>query len=468
MKYWPLRDLANADPLRFFLVVAAVFGLMFLLVTPPFEGADELVHFYRAYQVSEGTVLAYKNTQGKIGGELPASIESIINDTESSTVMFHPQLKYREGWTKLALSVPTDGRQQKFYEFAAAAPYAPTTYAGVSTGIIVARVLHLPMMVIFYAARLGNLLSWLVLIGTAIYFIPKRKWLLASFGLIPMALFQASTVNGDAVTIGSVALLLALILYFRDKNRMLSVEEFGLLLAVAIVMVLTKEIMFLFVPLLLMLKKENWGVGRRAVAAKIVLWAVPLICFACWMYAIRGVNTTTAYVNGQNPAEQVSAIIHNPFAYASVLWNTYFYTWGDSITRSFIGTFGWSDTPLSELLVTAGYIGLSAIFVASVPGEETTWLSKKDKLLLLGVIIMYWLATSTALYVAFTPVHFKIVYGLQGRYFLPLALLAIPLLKTKHIRIDKRLYGRIVTLLPPALLICSAFTVYVRYFIRNV
>ena len=46
---------APNTPEAAFLVIGALAGVLFILLTPPFGGADEPAHWYRAYQVSEGT-----------------------------------------------------------------------------------------------------------------------------------------------------------------------------------------------------------------------------------------------------------------------------------------------------------------------------------------------------------------------------------------------------------------------------
>jgi len=83
-------------------------------------------------------------------------------------------------------------------------------------------------------------------------------------------------------------------------------------------------------------------------------------------------------------------------------------------------------------------------------------------------MVLYWLAVNTAVYVTYTPLRFKIVYGLQGRYFLPLVFLAVPLLKSQHLKLDAHVYKRLAVGLPVFLLLCSTLTIYIRYFIHNV
>ena len=45
---------------KMFLPLAWIFGTLFALITPPFQVPDEFQHFYRAYQVSEGRLTAYR------------------------------------------------------------------------------------------------------------------------------------------------------------------------------------------------------------------------------------------------------------------------------------------------------------------------------------------------------------------------------------------------------------------------
>jgi len=466
MRAWVTRVVSGLEPVRFFVILAAVFGFAFLLITPPFQGADEVAHYLRAYQISEGHFVATKDAKGRVGGYLPSDVDKVINTTDNPSVQFYPQLKYGEGLTKKALGIPRSN-SYNFDQFAPSASYPPTAYPLSSFGIFVTRILRLPTMVSLYAARLGNLLTWIVLVGLAIYWLPGRKWALVAVGLLPMALFQASTLNGDVITIGTLTLLLAAILKLRNDRTKLSTGWMSLLLVVTALMVLSKDIMFLFLPLVLLLRKENFSSPRQAWLLKTAVIVVPLLLFGAWMHASHGVSSDF-YDNGQNPSDQLHMILHKPLHYVRVLWNTWFFTWGDGITRALVGTFGWADTPLAESIVTVGYIGLFLLLVGSYEGSYSELLSRRSKQLLLVLAVLYFLAVSTALYMYYSPVGFNIVYGLQGRYFLPLPLLAVPLFRTKLIKIDKVLYQRLAVGLPVLLLLCSTITIYVRYFVHNV
>jgi uncharacterized membrane protein len=192
-----------------------------------------------------------------------------------------------------------------------------------------------------------------------------------------------------------------------------------------------------------------------------------LMLLTLWLFMVKGIDISSSALNGQNTHRQESFIIHNPHSYINVLWNTSFFSWGDGITNSFIGNFGWQDTPLAAWIVVVGYIALGLVVVANYSTYKT-WLNKTQRFLLLALTFVYWLAVSTALYVYYTPVGFKIIVGLQGRYFMPMALLLIPVFYGGWLRTTERAYKRIAVWTPLFLLFASFITIYVRYYVNNV
>ena len=459
--------IAAQQPVRFFIVTATVFGMLFLLITPPFQGADEVVHFLRAYQVSGGN-LVIDNTPKGPGGEMPTALSKIITATSQPPVQFHWEYKYNWHETVSALQVRDVRGQHMFYDLSPTAPYPPVPYVPAVIGIDISRLLHLPPMVSLYAGRLGNLLAWVALIALAIKLLPSRKWAMVAIGLLPMGLFQASMLNGDVVTTGTLALFLALILYYKEQKTRLGKKELAYLLLTASAMVLSKQVMVVFLPLLLLLGKQNFASikARRITCAGLMV--VPLLVFAVWFMIAQGINIKASYANGQDPAAQVSFVLHNPLRYAIANTNTFFFNWGDSITRSFVGTFGWADTPLSENIVTIGYIGLFLLLVGTYENNIKSQLTRREKQLVLLTAALCWLAIGAALYLYYSPVGFRILYGLQGRYYIPVAVALVPIIWTRRIKLDRSLYQALAVVLPLFLLSSSVVTVFVRYFIRNV
>lgn len=439
-----------------------------MALTPPFQTPDEPVHFLRAYQISEFN-FTVDRIPGGYGGKLPSSLGSTIDLTANHpSLSFWPNQKYNERKTVVALRQRLKPAKETSYDFTSTAGYSPIVYVPQSLSILLGRLLRMPPMVLLYLAKLANLTTWIVLGVLAIRLIPRKKWAVVFIALLPMAIFQSISLGADVMTIGLVMLFLAYILHLSAADKILSRKQLLLLLALAIAVVLTKQIMFVFLPLLFLIPLRLFSATKHRYSKLALLIGVPLIVYTGWSL-VNHISTAGKMPNGAVPASQIHFILHNPWSFINVLWNTYFFTWGDTITRSFIGSFGWVDAPLAEWIVAAGYAAMGFVLAASYKAEQVRqWFSRGQKLLILTVGVLYWLATSAALYVYYSPVGFKIIVGLQGRYFLPVLPLAVLLLYGKQVVVTERLYKKIAVYAPIFLLTASAITIYVRYYINNV
>lgn len=455
-------------PHVFFCITAALFGLLFLLITPPFQAPDEEAHFYRAYQVSELNFVSDTNQKGEVGGELPDELQRVAHITTSNpTLQFNPGKKYSAGKTLLALREKHTNREE-FYAFPATAGYSPISYLPQSIAMSLTRLVRAPALITFYAGRFSNLIAWIAMLALAIWLLPRRKWALVCVGLLPMALFQAASLSPDSLTIASFFVFMALIFNLREKAQVKNVDILWLGL-LAMTMVLCKQIMVVLLPLVLLLPSKKFSSKRTAWLIKALLIVVPTFFAGLWM-AFGAVTDPHAVVaNGQNPSAQIAFMLHNPHSFINTLFNTYFYTWGDSITRSVIGTFGWVDAPLALVWVMVGYGLLAyAFMVGSEGASKLPLLSKKEKLFVGLIAAAYFGAVSAALYAYYSPVGYKIIVGIQGRYLIPCLALLIPVLYPTALKVPSAAYRRVVTLGPAFLLVVSIITLYVRYYINNV
>lgn len=462
------KRIINVSPLKFFICTSAVFGLIFLLITPPFQAPDEPVHFFRSYQVSTLNLRVDKIGSGG-GGYLPQSLENIVLQTAySPQIQFIPNRKYDINNTKKALKIRNDYSKKARYEFSTTAYYSPVSYIPQSIGIAIARLLKLPTLVWFYVARLFNLAAWVCLFALAIKIIPDKKWIVAALGLVPMALFQAASLSSDVMAEGLLVLMIALIIKNIKTNKFNKNTRLNLaaIFIAAISLALSKQIMFIFLPLALLLPPTLFKNKKSEYLYKLAAVFVPLLLFGIWMIAAGKIDFNTS-VNGINPQLQTQYVMHHPLSFINSVFNTYFYTWGDGIIRSFVGNFGWVDAPLSELIVVIGYIVLFLIYVGRLEKSKIN-LSPKGKVLITTICLAFIAATTAALYVYFTPVGFKVVIGLVGRYYIPVALAMIPVIEPDWIQIKPKAYKMISILGPTFLLVVSCFTVYVRYYINNV
>ena len=469
MKHFILALIDGLGTVRFFVLTALIFGTLFAVTTPPFQGSDESAHFLRAYQISEGKFVV-NTDHGQIGGKLPASIyQTFLLTTTNPSLSFHPNIKYHEHKTIDALRVHLNSQQTARYDLSGTALYSPVAYAPGAVAILIGRLFSFPPVLLLFGARIAGLLAWIVLLGLSIRLMPRKKWAFVFLGLLPMALFQASVLNTDAVTLGSVALLLAYILHLREQASVLCRKQFLYLLLVGSITILSKQAMFVFMPLFLLLPRSLFSTRKAYILFEFVFIGFPLFIFGLWSLLIRNINLNTVYgsANGQNPAVQLPFIIHHPFSYLHVLTSTIINASGDDIARSLVGVFGWFDAALPWIIVIIAYALMALLIVGWGESAKTVkqWLGYKEKIIIVGVALLYWGAVNTSLYLYYSPVKFHFVYGIQGRYYYPLLLLSVPLLYGTSVQY-KHKNTRIIAMVGALfLLIASFITIASRYFV---
>lgn len=467
-----LQYCERIKPELFFMVVSLIFGIIYAAITPPFQTPDEPVHFLRAYQISTGNLSVDKINESSAGGILPSSLGVTIDRTFGDTGLpFRPDVKYDSNITKDALDIKDDG-QMRQYDFGATKSYSPLSYLPQAIGIGIARMFDASPVVMMYAARIGSLVAWVLLIGLAIRTVPYKKWFMVAVGLLPMAVFQSVSCGVDVVTIASLTLLVSQVLQLREKERGLDIKRGALLFLTLVALVLSKQIMFLFIPLILLIPKSSYSDKRFVWLKRSTLVVAPILIYAGWTLITSDIPTAAVPQFNPQPSQQIKFILERPLSYISVLWRTNFFINSDGITRSFVGTFGWMDTPLSEWIVMVGYIGLVLLLVIRYDepkkkNHQYKYLSVKEKWFIVALLGAFWLAIMTALYVFYTPLKYKIIIGVQGRYFLPAAALLIPLFMSSKNKlfVKKRHYVFGSMLFSVTLLLAGAITIFYRYYI---
>jgi len=448
------------EPQGFFLAVSLIFGGIFLLIIPPLQTPDESSHFLRVYQLSQFH-LAPTIQDNIVGGELPRSLSKTIKllDTNPS-LRFHAETKYDIHRTAEVLHMPLNKQDTMFTS--GVTGYAPVGYIPQSIGVFLGSLINLPAIVLMYIARLMSLLVWIALIFTAITIVPYRKWAFVAVGLLPMLVAQAVSPGIDAMSIGLGVLFIASVLFLRTKTRIPTKWWVGLLV-IACLIALTKQTTILVLGFVFLLKLSQFDTKRwKSYLKKALLLLLPAFLLVGWSLVSLSVESP---VPGQDSGAQLSNIIHTPLRLPQVLFNTFFTTWGDDVVRSLIGNFGWIDTPLAGGIVAIGYIFIAAILFIGYESINKK-LSRIHKILLLLLTFLYVIGTCTALYLLYSPVNFDVIYGLQGRYFLLVLFMLIPVFAVTSIKMPRKSYIKLVRIGSLFLIVASALTIYLRYYVE--
>ncbi len=462
-----LYSLIIKSPQLFFAITALFFGGIFIVVMPPLQTPDEATHFLRAYQISEGKFISQK-VNGVTGDYLPSSIQETINILEKDgPIQFNGNKKYNHRQTKAAFfDIPLKSGEQQFYDISSAASYSPVAYIPQSIGILAGKLFNTPVIVMMYLVRLANLIFWVGAIYVAIGLFPWKKWAAVGIALLPMVVAQSASAGIDALSVGLGAIFLAFILNLYSGKERVNQKIGVTLVLIATLMLLTKQIMIVLLPLLFLLRKEQFDKIRQYWLLMAVGMFVPLLVFALWSLMTPEISQNAAQIqNGQDTEGQIKYMLTEPWRFLLALFFTFFLTWGDGISQSLMGNFGWVDTPLSAVFMNLGYVGLAAYLITNYESYSVSnSLNRFSRWLLFVLTLGYCLLVCVAMYVLYSPLKYDIIIGIQGRYFFPALFLLVPLLLTNTIRIKKEFFIRTVAVISLIMLTVSVLTIIHRYY----
>ena len=417
-KKMPTFLAAWTRPHRAFAVIALVFGTALVLLVPPFQSQDEIPHFLRAYQISQGVLVTrQKDLDGLEGAFLPFSLRLI---TSPFTKMFrHTDVKASVDDIRRALRIPLNPRSQYFYTFPATAHYCPTCYLGPCLGIGLGRALGLPPLAMLYLGRETNLFVWTLLGFFALRFAPAIARPLLFLLLMPMSLYLAASVSGDPFTSGLAALFTALVCKYLQKTSSIGRNAMILLTAVSIPLSVSKFTYLPLLGLLLLIPMRNFGGPRKFVMKLALLAALNLTALMIWTSASStNLDTRIKLTNDASAPLQLQWLQQHPTHIVGVILETFRLT-GWVVLQSYVGVIGWFDKFLPAPVVV-GYLILLILACWSCDPEPPLPSPALATVIVLPIVTLSCLIIALLSYLFWSPPGLPFIDGLNGRYLIPL------------------------------------------------
>lgn len=195
---------------RGYLLISLTIGASFVFVTPSFEVPDEPNHFYRAYQIACGKVLAERRDE-LWGGELPRSLVRTVDDT-SEGIPFHPENKVSLKSIAQLIDFHPLKQKKQFVSFPNTAAYNPLPYLPQIVAIECGRLLGLSPLLLLYLGRLFNFSTAAFMCWRVLKIAPMLSNSLFLIVLAPMFIYEAASFSPDALTNSLSILLTATVL----------------------------------------------------------------------------------------------------------------------------------------------------------------------------------------------------------------------------------------------------------------
>lgn len=369
-----------------FVIIAFVFGLFFLKVTPPGCVPDEPSHIYRSCEIASG--ILYSKTPAK---------KTVLEE-------------------KLKNIIPEKNEN----EFHFANRYSPVMYIASSAGIKLAEAVSDNSKFIFYFGRFCNLLLYIFLIAAAIRITPVFKYHFMFTALFPMSLFLGMSYNADSFNTAFAFLFFAYIFRLMFQNSEAGRKQCILLSLLTLIGAFCKgllypAVMFLFI--------------RFSKYEKIYIW----------LFVLFSVLLSFVWIHiNYNNLNPLHAVINNPLYFISEPYITVKRILLTTISdfhlylKGLVGILGWMSIVFPKDVYTLTYL----VFVAAsfVLGEKVLLKYKITALL-----------TFCLLYISFQYMHLiywsdmnsDIIYGVQGRYFLAAMPFVFLILSTDKLKISE-------------------------------
>ena len=442
-----------------FAIVAGAIGLAMVIAMPLVRvGFDEEAHFRNSFILSFESTTEENETLWNMLNTVDA------NHPEYRTASYEEYVAFRKYLNENALYV--NNGEDEFRLTARTTSSMPTfAYVFMAFGINIARLFKMDFGNIYMFARLINLITYVITMFFAIKILKKGKLLLATIGLMPTLMFLSSTISYDPVIIGFTAMGLAFLLneFINDEEK-ISWKNYLLGCGFLGYGSLAKAI---YAPMFLMglfLPKTKFKDKKT----RIIMKTGFVVCFAVLM-----LTAVLPLVMGQDGGDdrggdtshtgQLSYMFSNIFGYVALMFESIGkYLFDFSIGASALDNMYFFG---KGIFIVPLVIILAVVIMTQ--GEDGFNFKPKYRIVMGGCIFVSVALIWTSMYMAFSPAGTDIaIYGVQGRYFIPLLFTGLSLFGTTKIKCDwkkHRFYPAVLSIM--AFVLC--FEVYSQIILNS-
>lgn len=421
-------------PEKVFVILALVFGTIYMFTTPLLKGHDERYHWYKAYAVSMGNFFQTKNEEGIKGDNLPAKVEGIYEIQENYTLMDYKTAGRAWEYAK-DQSVEND---IKFTPNEPTAPYPPIQMLPQAVGIFIGRIIGLDVYLQGICGRLTNLLFFVMMGYFAIKHLPSKKYFLVALLLCPKILYISATLSGDVFTNMVTILFTSYIFKLRKEKQLLRPKDIALLMILTPCIAVSKLVYFAICGLVLLIPKECFKTKKQKVILVIVIALITILSIAMWV----GIADLTN--RQENVENQKQWVFTHPISYTGVLIRGVCNNLSRWALDMVGGAMEWhvvlKEPELISILV---YIVLLLSLTREESEEEKYKLS--EYIIIGSIVLIVTAGIITALYLEWTSATETggtEITGVQGRYFTPIILLLVTLIPLKYIEAKNKIEAK--------------------------
>ena len=423
-----------------FLFIVLALGFVYMQVFIGLSAPDEPSHYISSYKLSsslmgikavddKGYVLLYEDA---------IYLEDTYNDPMNEVVLgfklTEESLKAAHDWKKNTTQYGID-KNGTYISRHIPVNTSPLIYLPQALGMSLARLMHLSAVNMLDLAKLFNLLFFALIMAYSIKILPFGKYIVYGLGLLPMTLHLAASMSYDALIIALYTLFISKILALSRSSAKVKIKDIAFLCIIIAICGPCKIVYSLLVLFYFIIPKSKF----KKLSHYLLGFAAVFLSMFLAMYLVNAatIASYTSLESGQEfgnvkQSYGLIEVLTWPSLLIKMFYNTFLY----EVDNYHMGFIGASLGNLDEILsipyaivccYSLGLVALSLNDKNNLKPLEKIWML----LVCLGVIF----GLELSMLVAWTNRNSKIIEGVQGRYFIPIATPLLMTLNTKYIDI---------------------------------
>ena len=403
-------------------IVVFSVGIVYMCAMPVSMVPDESVHLFTAYHTSNMMMGIDENGCKEkrcvmMREEDAQYVHQSYNYTDENVVSFLSQI----GGKSINEDLVSSGWDTMYGNEYLFIPCA----LGITTG----RLLHLNTVSIFLLGRLFNFVFYVALSMLAVYLIPFGKLLLSSILTMPMSFQQGMSFSYD-VCVNSIAFLSVAIAFkfAHEETKIINWKKAIPLLFFTFILAKAKGHAYITIALLpyIILFMNHLKYSNKK-QTKIILKAVFVILMTLMIglgimmivnnnHLVPYIPAYLSYADAEKYS--ISFLLNHPRYIPRIIFGTLF-VYGPYYLLTFVGhLLGWLELEISSIYIKIELIILALFTVFSDTKKITS--NKRTISIIASLISIVFIFAGLLL--SWTPINTVLVQGVQGRYFIPVAL----------------------------------------------
>ncbi len=423
--YINAKNLARKEE-KCFLVSIIGWGIIYLLLMPPYSYPDEPTHYAQANAyVNQFTGREIHDENGQIYIRKEELIDVVSFPSSNSLVNYYDGCfvnSAKQGYGTMGI---VNGRG---LESASIFCYIPF-----EIGIIIARVLNLNYVWSFTLSNIFGLIFYTAIVYIAIRLMPVGKWILFLIAQFPLALSIATSFTYDMVNYALLTLFFSFFCKIYYDETAISWKKMAIMTVIGVVVFPIKYAYLPFCLLIIMIPKKKFNFKYVNIVKSMIIIVCIISTFSD--NAIISRMEQTNVIHEQNISDSGGFDVYKLFKSSQSNWKskdeiigdksnlikyTYntLYMYLDYYWNGMIGMkIGWGDTFIPDFIYNIWWFLLLFAIIGTGHGR---YIDKKNRMRIFTICALSLGAIYMAMLLFATPVDYLECPSVGARYILPL------------------------------------------------